>query len=59
MCADIESYKVDRQLNNVTVKGNVTNEEVMRVIRKIGKTASNWDASDGEEVKFNSSSSNK
>ncbi|KAL2926486.1 Copper transport protein CCH [Bienertia sinuspersici] len=40
---DIESYNVDTRLNKVTVTGNVTEEEVIRVIHKIGKTASSWD----------------
>lgn len=43
MCADIETYDVDKQLNKVTVTGNVTNEEVIKVLHKIGKQASNWD----------------
>ena len=40
--ADIETYNVDTQLNKVIVTGNVTEEEVIRVLQKIGKTASNW-----------------
>ncbi|TMW81818.1 copper transport protein CCH [Solanum lycopersicum] len=40
---DIETYDVDKQLNKVTVTGNVTNEEVIKVLHKIGKQASNWD----------------
>ncbi|KAJ4833040.1 hypothetical protein Tsubulata_041085, partial [Turnera subulata] len=44
---DIETYDVDTQLNKVTVTGNVTTEEVIRVIQKIGKTAITWD---GEEL---------
>ncbi|CAN1812195.1 Copper transport protein CCH [Linum perenne] len=40
---DIETYDVDTQLNKVTVTGNVTTEQVIRVIHKIGKTASTWD----------------
>ena len=40
--ADIETYNVDTQLNKVIVTGNVTTEEVIRVIHKIGKTASTW-----------------
>lgn len=41
--ADIETYDVDTQLNKVTVTGNVTTEEVIKVLHKIGKQASNWD----------------
>ncbi|PSS34432.1 Heavy metal-associated isoprenylated plant protein, partial [Actinidia chinensis var. chinensis] len=40
---DIETYNVDMQLNKVTVTGNVTTEEVVRVLQKIGKPASNWE----------------
>ncbi|KAJ8537225.1 hypothetical protein K7X08_035626 [Anisodus acutangulus] len=40
---DIETYDVDTQLNKVTVTGNVTTEEVIKVLHKIGKQASNWD----------------
>ncbi|XP_073146657.1 copper transport protein CCH [Henckelia pumila] len=40
---DIESYGVDTELNKVTVTGNVTNEEVIRVLHKIGKQAKTWD----------------
>ncbi|CAI0378004.1 unnamed protein product, partial [Linum tenue] len=40
---DIETYNVDTQLNKVTVTGNVTTVQVIRVIHKIGKTATNWD----------------
>ncbi|XP_065871485.1 copper transport protein ATX1 [Euphorbia lathyris] len=46
---DIETYNVDIQLNKVIVTGNVTTEEVIKVIHKIGKTATNW-----EEVATNS-----
>lgn len=41
--ADIETYDVDTQLNKVTVTGNVTTEEVIKAIHKIGKTASTWE----------------
>lgn len=41
--ADIETYNVDIELNKVIVTGNVTTEEVIRVIQKIGKTATAWD----------------
>ncbi|XP_059275091.1 copper transport protein CCH [Lycium ferocissimum] len=40
---DIETYDVDTQLNKVTVTGNVTTEEVIKVLHKIGKQAINWD----------------
>ncbi|KAA8539521.1 hypothetical protein F0562_026213 [Nyssa sinensis] len=40
---DIETYNVDTQLNKVIVTGNVTTEEVIRALHKIGKTASNWE----------------
>ncbi|GMP69542.1 hypothetical protein ACSBR2_026385 [Camellia fascicularis] len=40
---DIETYNIETQLNKVTVTGNVTTEEVMRVLQKIGKQASNWE----------------
>lgn len=40
---DIETYDVDTQLNKVTVTGNVTTEEVIKGLHKIGKQASNWD----------------
>lgn len=45
--ADIETYNVDTQLNKVIVTGNVTTEEVIRVIQKIGKTAAAWE---GDEM---------
>ncbi|XAR71889.1 hypothetical protein NMG60_11018340 [Bertholletia excelsa] len=41
--ADIETYDLDTQLNKVTVTGNVTKEELIRVLQKIGKQASNWE----------------
>lgn len=41
--ADIETYDIDTRLNKVTVTGNVTTEEVIRVLHKIGKQASVWD----------------
>ncbi|KAJ0046125.1 hypothetical protein Pint_06609 [Pistacia integerrima] len=40
---DIETYNVDTQLNKVIVTGNVTTEEVIRVLQKIGKSASAWE----------------
>ncbi|XP_074289819.1 heavy metal-associated isoprenylated plant protein 45 [Silene latifolia] len=39
---DIETYNIETGLNKVTVTGNVTEEQVMRVIHKIGKTATPW-----------------
>ncbi|KAL9230234.1 hypothetical protein vseg_005614 [Gypsophila vaccaria] len=39
---DIETYDIDKRLSKVTVTGRVTEEEVIRVIHKIGKTASTW-----------------
>lgn len=39
---DIETYNIDTQLNKVIVTGNVTEEEVIKVLQKIGKRASNW-----------------
>ncbi|XP_034203579.1 copper transport protein ATX1 isoform X1 [Prunus dulcis] len=41
--ADIETYNADAQLNKVTVTGNVTTEEVVRVLQKIGKMATTWE----------------
>ncbi|PIN00967.1 Copper chaperone [Handroanthus impetiginosus] len=40
---DIETYDVDTELNKVTVTGNVTTEEVIRAIHKIGKQAITWE----------------
>ncbi|KAI0501886.1 hypothetical protein KFK09_016831 [Dendrobium nobile] len=39
---DIETYRVDAELNKITVTGNVTAEEVVKVLQKIGKTATSW-----------------
>jgi hypothetical protein len=36
---DIETYNVDTKLNKVIVTGNVTTEQVIRVLQKIGKNA--------------------
>lgn len=44
MGADIETYNVDTKLNKVIVTGNVTTEEVIRVLQKIGKSASIWES---------------
>ncbi|CAN8298224.1 unnamed protein product [Cochlearia groenlandica] len=40
---DIETYDVDTQLNKVTVTGNVTEEQVIKVLQKVKKTAVKWD----------------
>ncbi|KAL3837792.1 hypothetical protein ACJIZ3_022383 [Penstemon smallii] len=40
---DIETYDVDTKLNKVIVTGNVTTEEVIRVLHKIGKQATTWE----------------
>ncbi|XP_039132688.1 copper transport protein CCH [Dioscorea cayenensis subsp. rotundata] len=39
---DIETYRLDTEVNKVTVTGNVTTEEVVKVLHKIGKTATSW-----------------
>ncbi|KAA0052042.1 superoxide dismutase 1 copper chaperone [Cucumis melo var. makuwa] len=39
---DIETYNVDMEMNKVIVTGNVTNEEVIKVLQKIRKTAVPW-----------------
>ncbi|KAF3330598.1 hypothetical protein FCM35_KLT03952 [Carex littledalei] len=36
----MESYQVDSETNKITVTGNITTEEVIKVLQKIGKTAS-------------------
>lgn len=41
--ADIETYNVDKQLNKVIVTGNVTTEEVIKVLHKNGKNAIPWE----------------
>ncbi|OMO75858.1 hypothetical protein COLO4_25813 [Corchorus olitorius] len=43
---DIETYNVDTKLNKVIVTGNVTNDEVIRVLQKIGKQAITWEEAD-------------
>ncbi|XP_057441748.1 heavy metal-associated isoprenylated plant protein 33-like [Lotus japonicus] len=40
---DIETYNVDKQLNKVIVTGNVTTEEVIKVLHKNGKNAIPWE----------------
>ena len=42
MYADIETYRLDTELNKITVTGNVTTEEVVRVLQKIGKSTAAW-----------------
>ncbi|XP_010558059.1 PREDICTED: protein SODIUM POTASSIUM ROOT DEFECTIVE 2 [Tarenaya hassleriana] len=39
---DIETYDVDTQLNKVTVTGRVTEEEVVRALHKVRKSAVPW-----------------
>ncbi|XP_066316659.1 superoxide dismutase 1 copper chaperone-like [Miscanthus floridulus] len=36
---DMESYHLETEINKVTVTGNVTPEEVVKALHKIGKTA--------------------
>ncbi|KAE9596219.1 putative heavy metal-associated domain, HMA [Lupinus albus] len=40
---DIETYNVEKELNKVIVTGNVTTEEVIKVLQKIGKNATPWE----------------
>ncbi|OIW16211.1 hypothetical protein TanjilG_18926 [Lupinus angustifolius] len=40
---DIETYNVDKELNKVIVTGNVTTEEVIKVLQKNGKNATPWE----------------
>lgn len=40
---DMESYQLETEINKVTVTGNVTPEEVVKALQKIGKTATYWD----------------
>ncbi|KAI4306906.1 hypothetical protein L6164_030146 [Bauhinia variegata] len=40
---EVETYNVDTQLNKVIVTGNVTTEEIIRVLQKIGKNATAWE----------------
>lgn len=42
---DMESYQLEKETNKVTVTGNITPEEVVKALQKIGKTVSYW----GEE----------
>ncbi|KAF5179159.1 Heavy metal transport/detoxification superfamily protein [Thalictrum thalictroides] len=42
---DIETYDLNIEQNKITVTGNVTSEEVIKALQKIGKTASTWDES--------------
>ncbi|XWS74753.1 hypothetical protein CRYUN_Cryun01aG0024700 [Craigia yunnanensis] len=41
---DIETYNVDTKLNKVIVTGNVSTDEVIRVLQKIGKQATTWES---------------
>ncbi|EOA21895.1 hypothetical protein CARUB_v10002376mg [Capsella rubella] len=47
---DIETYDVDTQLNKVIVSGNVTEEQVIRVLQKVRKSAVKWD--EGNQTLF-------
>ncbi|KAI3839952.1 hypothetical protein MKX03_020440 [Papaver bracteatum] len=40
---DLETYDFDIKNNKLTVSGNVTPEKVIKVLQKIGKSASIWD----------------
>jgi copper chaperone len=40
--ADMESYRLETEINKVTVTGSVTPEEVVKALHKIGKTATCW-----------------
>ncbi|XP_078181355.1 heavy metal-associated isoprenylated plant protein 45-like [Carex rostrata] len=37
---EMESYQVDSETNKITVTGNITTEEVIKALQKVGKTAS-------------------
>ncbi|GJN17305.1 hypothetical protein PR202_gb04362 [Eleusine coracana subsp. coracana] len=39
---DMESYQLETETNKVTVTGNITPEEVVKALQKIGKTATSW-----------------
>lgn len=39
---DMESYQLEKETNKVTVTGNITPEEVVKALQKIGKTVSYW-----------------
>ncbi|KAJ3669060.1 hypothetical protein LUZ60_011010 [Juncus effusus] len=39
---EMESYKLDTETNKITVTGNITTEEVIRELHKIGKTPTSW-----------------
>ena len=41
----MESYQLEKETNKVTVTGNITPEEVVKALQKIGKTVTYW----GEE----------
>ncbi|KAK9913807.1 hypothetical protein M0R45_037615 [Rubus argutus] len=47
---DIETYNVDTQLNKVIVTGNVTTEQVIRALQKIGKKANTWGQEEDEST---------
>ncbi|KAH0458017.1 hypothetical protein IEQ34_013332 [Dendrobium chrysotoxum] len=50
---DIETYRVDAELNKITVTGNVTAEEVVKVLQKIGKTATSWNEEENSVLNGN------
>lgn len=50
---DIETYDVDTQLNKVIVTGNVTDEQVIRVLQKARKTAVKWDQDNNQTLPAN------
>ncbi|OAY67522.1 Pentatricopeptide repeat-containing protein, partial [Ananas comosus] len=39
---EMETYHLDSESNKVTVTGNVTPEEVIKALQKIGKSATSW-----------------
>ncbi|XP_003564511.2 uncharacterized protein LOC100845274 isoform X2 [Brachypodium distachyon] len=39
---DMESYQLEKETNKVTVTGNITPEEVVKALQKIGKTVTYW-----------------
>lgn len=43
---------MDTELNKVTVTGNVTTEEVIRVLQKVRKIASAWDEDQAAAVSW-------
>ncbi|KAJ4751036.1 Heavy metal transport/detoxification superfamily protein [Rhynchospora pubera] len=39
---EMESYQLDSETNKITVTGNITTEEVVKALQKIGKSATSW-----------------